>query len=160
MHTIDRIRGDTPFQSTIARYAFGVAMVLVAFSVRAVLTPLTGRGAPFALFFGAMLVTSLLAGIGPALLCFAISLPLGAVLFTIGAGYSISDTIFQSLLFGVDGLITVYMTVLMASQRLSLLEANRNLQGANEDQSDRWRGCEKPSSSPRTHTLSPTSTPD
>ena len=133
MRVADRIRGDTPFQSTIARYAFSVAAVIVALSVRTVLMPLTGRGAPFALFFGAMLVTSLLAGIGPALLCLAISLPLGAALFAIGAGYSVSEAIFQSLLFGTDGLIIVYMTVLMTSRRRNLLDANRHLQSANEE---------------------------
>ena len=97
------------------------------------LTPLTGKGAPFVLFFAATLVTSLVAGVGPALLCLAISLPLAAAVFVMPAGYSASQAAFQALLYGVDGLIIVYLTLLTTRRRQSLQDANQQLEAANEE---------------------------
>ena len=61
-----KFRIDILFQKTIFRYLFSVvAVVASAFALRMWLVPLTGMGAPFVLFFAAVLVTSLLAGVGP-----------------------------------------------------------------------------------------------
>jgi hypothetical protein len=71
---------------------------------------LTGTGAPYVLFFAAVLVTSLFAGVGPAICAVLLSMPLGVYTFVVGAGYSISQAPFQSLLFAVDGIVVIYLT--------------------------------------------------
>ena len=83
-----RPRSSVRLQSVVARYAVSVVAVALALGLRMVAAPWTGTGAPFVLFFGAMLVTSLLAGFGPALLTLAISVPLAGYLFVSGRGVS------------------------------------------------------------------------
>lgn len=59
-----RTRFNMLFHKTIVRYLFGIAAVTMTFAVGISLTPLIGTGAPFVLFFTAVLVTSLFAGVG------------------------------------------------------------------------------------------------
>jgi len=133
MRLADRLRRDRFIQSPVARYAFSAGAVAVALGLRLLLTPLTGPGAPFVLFLAATLVTSLVAGLGPALLSLAISLPVATALFVVSAGYPLSQALFQSLLYFVDGLIIVYLTILTDGRRRRLQRANRALQSANEE---------------------------
>jgi PAS domain S-box-containing protein len=132
MRLADRWRQDTFIQSPVARYAVGVAAVAIAVCLRLLLTPLTGTGAPFVLFFGATLVTSIVAGVGPALLSLAISLPIATGTFILSLGYPVSQALFQALLYSADGLIIVYLTMLTDVRRRRLQSANRELQSANE----------------------------
>jgi PAS domain S-box-containing protein len=120
-------------KSPVARYAVSVVAVALALGLRMLAERWTGTGAPFVLFFGAMLVTSLLAGVGPALLTLVLSLPLGGYLFAVGAGYPASQAAFQSMLFGIDGLVVIYMTWLIARERRSLEQTNRELRRVSED---------------------------
>ena len=120
-------------QSPVARYTVSIVAVALALALKILVTPWAGTGAPFVLFFGAMLVTSLLAGVGPALLSLALSLPLAAYLFVVGAGDPISEAIFQSMLFGIDGLIILYMTWLLTRERRNLEEANRELRHVSDE---------------------------
>jgi PAS domain S-box-containing protein len=113
--------------SVIARYAVSLAAVALALGLRMLAAPWAGTGAPFVLFFGAMLVTSLLAGFGPALLTLALSVPLAGYLFVAGAGYPVSQAVLQSMLFGVDGLVVLYMTWLIERDRRSLQQSNQDL---------------------------------
>ncbi|HEY7396548.1 MAG TPA: PAS domain S-box protein [Gemmatimonadaceae bacterium] len=106
---MERVRIRTP----LARYSFALAMVAAGLALRLLLTPLTGRGAPFVVFFGATLVTSLVAGVGPALLSVATSVPLAVLLFVLPAGYPMHQAVFQAALYAGDGLIIVYMTILI-----------------------------------------------
>ena len=108
-------------RSALGRYSFAIAMVLAGLGLRLLLTPLTGRGAPFALFFSAALVTSFVAGVGPALLVVAISVPLALYLFVLPAGYPTHQALFLAALYAANGLIIVYVTVLMrrAQSRVS-----------------------------------------
>jgi PAS domain S-box-containing protein len=115
------------------RYVVAVAAVGVAFALRLAFLPLTGTGAPFVFFFAAIMVTSLVAGVGPGIFGLLISLPLGAYAFILRAGYSVSQASFQSLLFVVDGLIVIYLTFLMRQGREAAQEANRQLRQANEE---------------------------
>ena len=92
-------------------------MVVAAFALRLWPSPWTGTGAPFVLFFGATLVTSLLAGVGPAILTLVISLSLAAAMFVVPAGYSVSQAAFQALLCALDGVIVIFLTILMTRQR-------------------------------------------
>ena len=105
-------RGGRCCQHTFPRYLFAIALVATTFALRLWLIPLTGTGAPFVLFFAAVLVTSLFAGVGPGICAVLLSMPLGAYTFVMGAGYSLVQASFQSLLFAVDGAVVVYLTFL------------------------------------------------
>jgi PAS domain S-box-containing protein len=124
-----RARASAIFARAWVRYAFALAMVAVAYLLRLVLDPWTGAGAPFVLFFGAMLVTGLLAGVGPALLCLAVGLPVAALTFAIPGGVQPAQAGFQALLYGADGFIIVYLTNLTrrARARDRLSEARTRL---------------------------------
>jgi PAS domain S-box-containing protein len=95
------------------RYAFAVAMVIGAFGLRKLLEPVTGTGAPFVLFFGAVLVASLVGGRGPGILATLLSVPLGAYEFVVRAGYPLSEAIPQAGLFAIDCLVVIYMSFLI-----------------------------------------------
>jgi len=120
-------------QRTVVRYAFAVGVVLTALGLRLLLIPLTGTGAPFVLFFAAILVTSLVAGVGPAVWSLVASLPLAAYLFVVRGGYPPSQAVYQILLYGVDGMIVIYLTGLARRRERSLDTANRLLQRADAE---------------------------
>jgi PAS domain S-box-containing protein len=105
------------FRNTFTRYLFAIAAVATAFAVRIWLIPFTGTGAPFVLFFAAVLVTSLFAGVGPGTFAVLLSLPLAAYMFVTRAGYPLYQAAFQGLLFAIDGTIVVYLTFLMKKGR-------------------------------------------
>src|SRR5262245_58673502 len=90
------------FDKTVVRYLFGIAAVAITFGLRIWLLPLTETGAPFVLFFAAVLVTSLFAGVGPGVCAVVLSLPLAAYAFVVRAGYSLFQAAFESLLFAID----------------------------------------------------------
>ncbi len=119
-------------QSTIFRYLFGIAAVAIVFALRTWLVPWTGTGAPFVLFFGAVLVTSLFAGVGPAICAVLLSAPLGAYTFVMSAGYSVVQAFFQSLLFAVDGIVVIYLTFLITKWPRSLENATRQVRESEE----------------------------
>jgi PAS domain S-box-containing protein len=119
-------------QNTIFRYLFGIAAVASVFALRLWLIRLTGTGAPFVLFFGAVLATSLFAGAGPATCAVLLSMLLGAYTFVMGAGYSVVQASFQSLLFAVDGIVVIYLTGLTKEGARSLENANRQVRESEE----------------------------
>jgi PAS domain S-box-containing protein len=123
---------DMQFQKTILRYLFAIVAVAGTLALRIWLIPLTGTGAPF-VFFGAVLATSLFAGVGPAICAVLLSLPLAAHMFVVRAGYPVFQAVFQSLLFGIDGLVVCYLTFLMRRGREAAEGANRQLRRANEE---------------------------
>ena len=88
-----------------------------AFGLRVLLTPLTGTGAPFVLFFGAVLVTSLYLGPWSGLLAALLSAPLGAYTFVFRAGYSVSQSAFQASLFFIESLFVVYVAFVVTKAR-------------------------------------------
>ncbi|HEX4998421.1 MAG TPA: PAS domain S-box protein [Terriglobia bacterium] len=119
-------------QHPVGRYAFGLTLVAVAFGVRWLLIPLTGIGAPYVLIFAAVLITSLFAGAGPGLAAVLVGTPLGAYLFVVGGGYTVSQAASQGLLFTIDGVVVVYLTALVRRTRHHLEEANRLVRSAEE----------------------------
>ena len=90
------------FERPLARYGFALAIVFLAFAIRELLRPETGIGAPFVMFFGAVLVSTLVAGRGPGILATLLSVPLGAYVFAVPGGYSLSQATFQAALFATD----------------------------------------------------------
>jgi PAS domain S-box-containing protein len=94
------------------RYVFAVVTVIAAWGLRKLLEPVTGTGAPFVLFFGAVLVASLLGGRGPGILATLLSLPLGTYEFVVRAGYPLSQALPQAGLFAIDCLVVTYMSSL------------------------------------------------
>ena len=119
-------------QNTIFRYLFGFVAVASAFALRLWLVPWTGTGAPFVLFFAAVVVTSLFAGVGPAILVVLLSMPLAAYTFVVEAGYSTAQASFQSLLFAVDGTVVIYLIFLTQKGTRSLEHANRQVRESEE----------------------------
>lgn len=117
--TLSRVVGlvERALGRSWVRVAFGLGAVAAAFGMRLLLQPLTGHGAPFVLFFGAMLVSSLLAGAATGLLVLLVSLPLAAIAFAIPAGATLHQAAFQALLYGVDGLIVIHLTRLARNAR-------------------------------------------
>ncbi|MGH9255720.1 MAG: PAS domain S-box protein, partial [Vicinamibacterales bacterium] len=110
------MRTGTPLRPVLPRpamrYAFAVAIVIAAFGLRKLLEPVTGTGAPFVLFFGAVLVSSLAAGRGPGILATLLSVPLAAYEFVVRAGYPPSQALFQAALFAIVCLMVVYLSSL------------------------------------------------
>ena len=135
MQSVDRVRQRLVPRSTVARFTFGIVLVAVASALRLVLAPLTGSGAPYFLYFSAALVTALVAGVGPAILALAISVPLATLLFVSPAGYSTSQVVVQAALYVLDGIIVVYVTVAMARRRRRMLRVDMELRHANEERS-------------------------
>ena len=117
----------------IVRYLLALAAVAIAFWLRILLTPLTGTGAPFVLFFAAVLVTTLFVGAGPGLVALVTSMPLAAYMFVVRAGYPVEQAAFQALLYALDGLIVIYITHLTTGQRRTLDEANAELRRLNDE---------------------------
>ena len=128
MRLTDHLGGGLLIRSAARRYAFAVCAVGVALGLRILLLPLTGKGAPFVLFFGATLVTSLVAGVRPALLSLALSLPVAGYEFVVRAGYPLPQAVAQGCLYAIDGLIIVYLTLLGTRRRQKLEEAHRQLE--------------------------------
>ena len=89
-------RADHSSRHAVARYLVGIGSVVAAFTLRVLLTPLTGTGAPFVLFFAAVLVTSLYAGTGPGLVALVTSLPIAAYMFVVRAGYPVHEAVAQA----------------------------------------------------------------
>ena len=118
---------ESLLQRSIIRYLFGLAMLAVAFFLRLMVAPLTGAGAPFVLFLGAMLVTSLIAGVGPGAGVLVIGLPLAAYMFIVPAGYSYSQAAFQALLYAIDGALILYLISRVNEARRVAQRANLEL---------------------------------
>ena len=55
-------------------------------------------------------VTSLLAGVAPAICAVLLSMLLGAYTFVVGARHATVHAFFQSLLFAVDGIVVIHLT--------------------------------------------------
>src|SRR3954463_7100371 len=114
------------------RYLLGLTVAVVAFGIRLLLLRWTGKGAPFVLFFGATLLTSLVAGAGPGLLALLVSVPLGTLTFAVPGGATAKEAVFQALLYGADGLAIIYLSRLMRLAHMRLERANRELREAAE----------------------------
>jgi PAS domain S-box-containing protein len=124
---------EGPSRLGMHRYLFAIVTVASAFVLRIWLIPITGTGAPFVLFFAAVLVTSLFAGVGPGVCALAISLPTAAYMFVSRAGYPPLQSVFQALLFAIDGTVVIYLTFLMRKWRHAVQDANRQLRDANDE---------------------------
>src|SRR5262245_50210916 len=131
MSRVQRL-GSKLFRRPVVCYLFGVAEIAMAFGLRTWLVPLTGTGAPFVLFFAAVLATSLFAGVGPGILVVLVGASLRTT-FALRAGHSLFQALFHSLLFAIDGVVVIYLTFLMRKERQTAREANRQLRIANKE---------------------------
>jgi len=111
----------------LAGYLVAFGAVATALALRILLTPLTGTGAPFVLFFAVVLITSLYVGTGPGLAALVTSLPIAAYVFVVRAGYPVHEAAAQAILYAIDGLIVVYITRLTTRTRRTLDQANAEL---------------------------------
>ncbi len=120
------------FRYAVVRYAFALVSVVVAFAARKLLEPATGTGAPFVLFFGAILSTAIVAGAGPGIVATLISAPLGAYEFVVRAGYVPLQAVAQAVVFAAESCVVVYLSVLITRARGAAERAGERLQLANE----------------------------
>jgi PAS domain S-box-containing protein len=102
---------------TVIRYLFAIVTVASTFALSLRLIPLTGAGAPFVLFYTAVLVTSLFAGAGPGLCALLIGLPLAVSMFVTRAGSAPFQAAFQTFLFAIDGIVVISLTFLIGKWR-------------------------------------------
>src|SRR6516165_1431766 len=102
------VRLSGPRWGVAVRYLFAAATVALALGLTLSMVPLTGRGAPFILFLVATLATGLFAGVGPGVLTVVCGILLAALLFVLPAGYSVSEALFQALLYVCAGSIILY----------------------------------------------------
>jgi PAS domain S-box-containing protein len=83
----------------LSRYAFAVGAVAAALLLRLIILTLSGGVAPFVIFLDAVLVTTFVAGPGPALLCLALSIPIAMQLFAPVDGSPLHQAVFQIVLY-------------------------------------------------------------
>jgi PAS domain S-box-containing protein len=126
-------RVETLFHNTFVRYLFAIATVSSTFALGVWLIPFTGTGAPFVLFFAAILLTSLAAGIGPGICAIVLSAPLAAYTFVTRAGDPPFQAAVQGLLFAVDATVVVYLAFRMRKEHQAAQNANQRLRKANEE---------------------------
>ena len=124
------ISSNPPY--TIVRYLFAVAVVATTFALGVWLIPMTGSGGPLALFFAALLVVNLVAGVGPGICAVLLGVPLATYTLVTRAGYPVSQAAFQALLDAIDGMGVVYLTFLMQKGRRAAHDSNRHLRDAND----------------------------
>lgn len=81
------------------RYLNSLGVIALALGLRIFLVRWTGVGAPFLLFFGAVLASSFFWGVGPGLLATLLSTGIGGSLFIYQAHFTLPQTVFQCSLF-------------------------------------------------------------
>lgn len=86
----------------VLRYAFAVGAVALAALLRVALLPVTGTGAPYVLFFSAVLATAYFAGRGPGLFAAILSAPWAGFFLSFAAGYAAQEAAAQATLFVVE----------------------------------------------------------
>src|SRR6476620_7403239 len=98
------------FYHPVLRYLFAIGTVAGAVALRGWLIVVTGPGAPFMLFFTAVMVTCLVAGVGPGLCALMISLAVAAFSLVARAGTPPLQPASQAALFALAGIVIVYLT--------------------------------------------------
>jgi PAS domain S-box-containing protein len=126
-------RAGTLIHNTFVRYLFATAAAAGTFVLWVSLIPVTGTGAPFVLFFAAVLVVSLVAGVGTGMWAIVLTVPLAAYTFVTAAGSPPFQAAVQSVLFAVDGFVVVYLTFLVRKAHQTARDANQRLRRANEE---------------------------
>ena len=116
----------------VADYLIALAAIAVAALLRLALTPLTGLGAPWVVFFTAIVLVALYVGRGPALLATALGAVVAVVMFVLPAGYSVSQASVQAVLWMVDGLILIHLATLITRGRAETMAAGAALQRSEE----------------------------
>ena len=144
---------------TVGRYLVALGAIVAAVAVRVLLMPVTGTGAPFILFFAAVLVTSLSVGTGPGLVALVTSLPIASYLFVVHGGYPVHQAVAQALLYAIDGLIVIYIMHLTTRRRRTLDLANAELQRLSIEAREPRHRHARSSSSRQTRFSCRTSTP-
>jgi PAS domain S-box-containing protein len=121
-----------PLQSTVVRYAFAFFTVAIASGIGLLTTPLTGNSA-FLLFLAGATLTTFFAGSGPGLVALLVGTPLAAFISLLRLGSTLSQTVFQSLVYSIAGAVLLCLTYSANRTRRNLQAANQQLRAANEE---------------------------
>jgi signal transduction histidine kinase/CheY-like chemotaxis protein len=143
------VAGTSPTQSVLrhvwvhglqaprpVRYAFGIAVAVVASLIRIAFNPVWGESSPFIFYFPATLFTALLVGLGPALTGVAVCLVItvGWVIPPSGAWWSKNAVELAGL--GVYVVVDVLIAWLGAAHRSLILESERQTAELKEREQD------------------------
>jgi len=104
--------------SKFTAYLIAVLAVATACGFRILLHPLTGTGAPWVIFFTAVVIASLVGGRGPGIVATLLSAVIAAYFFVLPDHHTPSEAVAQAVLFTIDGLVLIYLTGLLARGRL------------------------------------------
>jgi PAS domain S-box-containing protein len=121
------------FHHPVVRYLLAVGTVAGTFALKGSLIPVTGTGGPFVLLFTAVMVTSLVAGVGPGICALLMSLPVAVYSLVTRAGAPPLQAAPQTVLFALDGIVIVYLTSLMKKGRQAAHDASRQLRSAHDE---------------------------
>ena len=116
----------------VIHYLIACAAVAVAATLRLALVPLTGLGAPWVVFFTAVVLVALYLGRGPALLATLLGALTAMVMFVLPSGYSVSQAVVQAVLWTIDGLILIHLATLITRGRAEAEAAGAALQDSEE----------------------------
>jgi PAS domain S-box-containing protein len=119
-------------------YLYAFLTVAAALGIRILLVPWTGQGAPFVLFFGAVVISGFLWGAGPSIMSGVIAAPIAAYLFVYRAGYTVSQTAVQTVVFLVEVLVVGLLANRFAKAK-RLAELNEGAARHAEAQVKKWQ---------------------
>jgi PAS domain S-box-containing protein len=120
-----------PILHPLGRYGGALGCTAIAAAIRIALLPITGVGAPFVLFFGAVLLAGHLFGRGPGIICGLCSACAGTLLLNLGGHYTASQMGAQASLFFVEAIIVTSITEALAHNR-RLIELQARALGHSE----------------------------
>lgn len=110
-------------QNLPTRYLLALLFVAIAFATRWALHPLVGSNSPFTTFTLAMIVTSIICGIGPGLLSMGVGFSL-AVYFFVDPRFhfftKVPHVAFNLVSFGIIGIVSGFIGEMVRSQRRRL----------------------------------------
>jgi len=105
-------------KSKFTTYLVALLAVATAFGLRVLLHPLTGTGAPWVVFFTAVVIASLFGGRGPGIFATLLSALLAVNFFVLPDHHTPWEAVTQAVLFTLDGAILIYLTWLLSRGRL------------------------------------------
>ena len=94
-------------KNPVLRICFAPIVVMLAFAFRMAAVPFTGRGAPYVLFFGAILMCSFSIGSWSGICALLLSAPLATYFFVFQNGFATSEVIYQISLFSIEAIILI-----------------------------------------------------
>ncbi len=120
------------FDPPIIKYTFAAATVVATVVIRRLLYPITGLADPYALFLGAVLATSLLAGYRAGVFAAVLSIVVGAFELVV-PGYDPKQTLALVLMMVVDCAVVLFLSFLVVRDSARLRESEERFRLTTEE---------------------------